>query len=147
MHGRRSLCVLMALVASAALPGTARAQEDISIAIEKHARLTVDGGVVFVVTVACGPLPGTEDFREGLAGALQLKTGAEGEGGLSPDVICDGVQRVYTAALSPIADEAFRRGPAGASVSVIACNSVGLDQICQQASAQRRIVISGPLLG
>jgi hypothetical protein len=58
-----------------------------------------------------------------------------------------GVERAYTAALSSFTDEAFRRGPATASVAVIVCNTVGLDQICVQASARRRIVVSGPPLG
>ena len=149
MPAKRALLLFVLLVAAAALPGTARAQGEISISIsiEKHARLTADGGVIFRVHVTCGPLPGTEDFREGFAGAEQARTGAEAEGGLSPDVVCDGVERVHTAALSRITDAAFRRGPADASAAVIACNTVGDDQVCAQAGAQRRIIISGPQVG
>jgi hypothetical protein len=137
-----SLLVLVA-VSAAGFAGTAQAQGDISIEIDKHARLTPDGGVIFTVTITCGPLPGTEDFREGLAGASQEKTGAEAEGGLSPDVVCDGVERVYTAGISTITDAVFRRGPADARVAVTACNVVGDDQVCVHASAVRRIVITG----
>ena len=71
MPAKRALLLFVLLVAAAALPGTARAQGEISISIDKHARLTADGGVIFRVLVTCGPLPGTEDFREGVAGAEQ----------------------------------------------------------------------------
>ena len=129
-----------------ALPGAARAQDDVSIWIEKHARLTSDGGVVFFVHIACGPLPGTHDFREALAGAGQPRTGAAAEGGISPDVVCDGVERVYTARDSVFTDEVFVRGPARAGAAIIACNIVGDDQVCIEASTERRIVISGRLV-
>jgi hypothetical protein len=142
----RRLFALLVLVNVAALPGVARAQDELSISIERHARLTDDGGIVFRVHVTCGPLPGSEDFREGLAGASQAKTGAEGEGGLSPDVICDGVGRVYSAAVSSFTEAGFRRGPASASAGVIACNTVGDGQVCVQGGAQRRVIIAGPLL-
>ena len=134
------------IAATMALPGMAGAHEQVSLRIEKHARLTADGGVIFRVRVSCGPLPGTEDFREGLAGAGQPRTGAGAEGGLSPDIVCDGVERVYTAALSTITDAVFRRGPADANATVIACNNIGDQQVCVTASTQRRIVISGPLV-
>ena len=147
MATKRALFSFILLLAGAmSVPGTAQAQGDISIQIEKHARLTSDGGVIFTARIACGPLPGTEDFREGLAGAFQEKTGAAAEGGLSPDVVCDGVERVYTAGISPITEEIFARGPAGAGVSVIACNVVGDEQVCISASAERRIIISGRLV-
>ena len=139
----RALVLVLFLAAAMGVAGSAEAQGDVSIQIDKHARLTSEGGVTFTATVACGPLPGTEDFREGLAGAGQEKTGAGAEGGLSPDVVCDGVERVYTAGISVITDAVFKRGPAVAFVSVIACNVVGDEQVCVQASAQRRIVISG----
>jgi hypothetical protein len=138
--------VLIVVAVATALPGTARAQGLVSIWIEKHARLTADGGVIFRVHVSCGPLPGTEDFREGFAGAGQPRIGAEGEGGLSPDIVCDGVERVYTAGLSTITDAVFVRGPASANAAVIACNTVGDQQVCVAASVQRRIIISGPLV-
>jgi hypothetical protein len=123
--------------------GSAEAQGSISIEVDKHARLTSDGSVTFAVRVACGPLPGTEDFREGLAGAGQAKTGAGAEGGLSPDVVCDGVERLYTAGVSVITDAVFKRGPATAFVGVIACNTVGDGQVCVQGSARTRIVVAG----
>lgn len=137
------LFLLVALAGATSLADTAGAQGDISIQIDRHARLTPDGSVVFTVRVACGPLPGTEDFREGLAGASQEKTGAEAEGGLSPDIVCDGVERVYTAGVSRITDASFKRGPAVATAAVIACNTVADEQVCVQGSAQRRIIISG----
>jgi hypothetical protein len=146
MSRRIRILVPIALALAMALPGTARPQELVSIWIEKHARLTADGGVIFRVHVSCGPLPGTEDFREGFAGAAQARTGAEGEGGLSPDIVCDGVERVYTAGPSTITDAAFVRGPADANAAVIACNTLGDQQVCVSASAQRRIIISGPLV-
>ncbi len=126
------------------LTGGAGAEDGISIEINKHARLTADGSVTYTVRVTCGPLPGTLDFTEGLAGAGQAKTGAGAEGGLSPDIVCDGVERVYTAGISVITDAVFTRGPATAFVGVIACSTVGDQQVCVQASAQRRIIISGP---
>jgi hypothetical protein len=134
--------LLLVAMASAA---PARAQGDVSIRIEKHASLTPDGSIVFQVHVACGPLPGTEDFREGLAGAVQEKTGASAEGGLSPDVVCDGIERAYTAGVSLITDAEFKRGPARANATVIACNTVGDGQVCVDDSAARRVIVSGPV--
>ena len=121
------------------------AQSLLSVEIEKHAELTSDGSVTFRVHVTCGPLPGSPDFREGLAGAGQAKTGAGAEGGLSPDVVCDGVERVYTAGVSLITEDPFRPGPAIATATVIACNVVGDEQVCVQVSARRSIRIHGPL--
>lgn len=124
-------------------PSIAESQGDISVEIDKHARLHSDGGITFTVQIACGPLPGTEDFREALAGAGQEKTGAAGEGGIGPDVVCDGVTREYTGQVFPITDEVFSRGPAGAGVSVFACNVVGDEQVCIHGASESRIVISG----
>jgi hypothetical protein len=139
----RVLLVLVLLSGAMCLAATAKAQNEISIQIDRHAAPTSDGSITFTARIACGPLPGTEDFREGLAGAGQQRTGAEAEGGLSPDIACDGVERVYTAGISVITDAAFKRGPAVASVAVIACNVLGDQQVCVQASAQRRIIVSG----
>lgn len=145
--GLARICLAVALgvagsgVAIEAAP--AAAADTVSISIEKHARLSSDGSPIFFVRVTCGPLPGSPDFREGFAGARQKKTGAEAEGGLSPDLVCDGVERVYTAGVSVITDERFRRGPARASASVIACNVVGDEQVCESDSAERRIIIRG----
>ena len=148
MSIRRAVVLfLVPLVLVIGVPGAVGAQDGISIRIEKHARLTAGGGIAFRVQVTCVPLPGMADFREGLAGAGQARTGAEAEGGLSPDVVCDGVEQSYTAELSPITEAGFRPGPAVARVSVIACNTVGDEQVCIQATAERRVVITGPLPG
>jgi len=134
---------LLVLASALSFAASAKAQGDVSIRVDKHARLTSDGAITFTVRVACGPLAGTEDFRQGLAGAGQQKTGAGAEGGLSPDLVCDGVERVYTAGISVITEAVFRRGPAVAFVAVIACNVVGDQQVCVEDSVRRRIVISG----
>ena len=139
---RLVLLCLAGLIGVIAAPGAAQAQDEITIQIAKHARLTSDGSVTFTVKVTCGPLPGTEDFREGLAGAGQTKTGAGAEGGLSPNIVCDGVERVYTAGVSLITEAEFARGPARARVTVSVCNIVGEDQMCAHESAERRIIIS-----
>jgi hypothetical protein len=136
--------VLAAAAGAVAVADPVPAESLISVEIEKHAQLTSDGSVVFRVHVTCGPLPGSPDFREGHAGAGQLKTGAGAEGGLSPDVVCDGVERVYTAGVSLITEEPFRFGPANASAAVIACNVVGDAQVCVEDSAHRSIRIHGP---
>jgi hypothetical protein len=144
MVGKRTgLLLFVLLTGLAGVPGPAQAQGDVSIQIDKHAQLTSDGSVVFTVRVACGPLPGTEDFREGRAGAGQEKTGAAAEGGLSPDIVCDGVERVYTAGVSLITDAEFKRGPARAIASVHACNVVGDEQVCVDEAEAGRIIISG----
>jgi hypothetical protein len=141
MPGKRTVPFLLVAIAGVLLfPGVAQAQE-VSISIERHARLTADGSITFRVRVSCD-LPGTEDFREGLAGAGQPKTGAAAEGGLSPDVICDGVERIYTAGVSLITEQEFKRGPALARAAVHACNTVGEEQVCAHASAVRRVIVS-----
>ena len=140
--GKRTvLFLLLAITGVLLFPGAAHAQE-VSISIDRHARLTADGSIAFTVRVSC-ELPGTVDFREGLAGATQPKTGAAAEGGLSPDVVCDGVERIYTAGVSLITEHEFNRGPALARATVIACNIVGEEQVCAQASAERRVIVSG----
>jgi hypothetical protein len=148
MRPKRLFQFLMLSVSAGAmlLPGTARAQGEISISIDKHARLTSNGGVVFTVHMTCGPLPGTPDFTEALTSAGQEKRGATAEGGLSPDIVCDGVGRVYTASLSPLTDDVFVRGPAGARVSVTACSLIGDEQFCLTTTAERRIIVAGPLV-
>ena len=141
MSRKRTVSFLLLAIAGALFPVGAHAQEA-SISIEKHARLTVDGSITFTVRVSCD-LPGTLDFREGLAGAGQPRTGAGAEGGLSPDITCDGVERTYTAGISLITEQEFKRGPAIAHVTVIACNIVGEDQVCVQETAVRRVIVSG----
>jgi hypothetical protein len=118
----------------------------ISLAIEKHARLTEQGAVVITVHIVCGPFAGVEDFQEALAGAGQEKAGAEAESGIDGTVVCDGTKRTHTAHLSSFTEVVFRRGPAGANVSLFVCTLVGDEQICFQGSTQRRVVISGPLV-
>ena len=149
MLARRSLSVLVFLVLVGAPGGVAASAETgageppLSIWIEKHAQLNPDGSPTFRVHVTCGPLPGSEDFREGRAGAAQASTGASAEGGLSPDVVCDGTERVYTAGVSLITAHPFRPGPARATASVIACNVVGDHQVCVQDAAHRTVIIRG----
>jgi hypothetical protein len=143
MGAKRTIPVMVMILAGITLlPGTARAQDNMSIRIDKHAQLGPGGGIAFTVHVACA-LPGTLDFREGFAGGGQQKSGAQGEGGLSPTVLCDGVERVYRAEVSPITEAGFVPGPAGANATAIACNNVGDQQVCVQASASRRVVITG----
>ena len=74
---------------------------------------------------------------------MQAHSGAEAEGGLDGTVVCDGVQRTYTARLIPFTETVFKRGPAGAGASLIVCNVVGDEQICQQAATERSIIIRG----
>lgn len=131
------LCLIAALLA----PATAHAEDEITIRIAKHARLTSDGAMLFTAFVTCGPLPGVEDFTEAYAGGAQAKTGASGETGLDGTVVCDGVERAHTARVHPF-DVAFKPGPAGANVSMIACRLVGDDQQCFNASAFRRVIIA-----
>ena len=137
---RISVFSLLAIAGILLLPGVAHAQ-DISVSIERHARLLADGSITFKVHVSCD-LPGSPDFREGLAGAGQPRTGASAEGGLSPDIVCDGVEREYTAGISLITEEEFKRGPAIAHVTVTACNTVDGDQVCVHESARRRVIVS-----
>jgi hypothetical protein len=139
--GRAALITLVA--ATIALPGVALAQEDLTISIARKARLTAGGFVIIRADISCDPLPGTEDFQEVVAGATQARSGAEGEGGIDGVLVCDGIERTYTARVSPFTDEVFRRGPARASVSVTICNLVGEEQVCLQGSAERRIIIRG----
>jgi hypothetical protein len=141
---RTVLVVATALAATATLPSPAHAEPTVTMWIEKNAYQIPGGGVRFVVHVTCGPLPGSPDFREGFAGASQFKTKAEAEGGLSPDVTCDGGREVYTAALSAFTDEGFARGFGRANATVIACNSVGDQQVCVQGSSARQIYIRPP---
>ena len=127
-----------------ALPAIALAQDDdISVAIAKHAELTSDGAVIIRVHIACDPPPGTEEFQEAFAGAGQARTGAEGESGIDGMVVCDGFAHTHTARISPLTEAIFKRGPAGASVSVFICNVVGDQQLCVSGAAQRQIIIQG----
>jgi hypothetical protein len=147
MEAKQVLALILALAGTMALPAIAQAQDDdISISISKHAELASDGAVIIRIHIACDPLPGMEEFQEGLAGAGQAKTGAESEGGIDGTVVCDGVAHTHTARLFPITDEVFRRGPAGANASLFICNVVGDEQICMHGATQRRIIIRGRLV-
>jgi hypothetical protein len=77
---KRAFALVAALFIVALCP-QAHAQAGISLAIEKHARLTEQGAIVITVHIVCGPFEGVEEFQETIAGAFQAKTGAEAEGG------------------------------------------------------------------
>ena len=138
---------LVALAVLMALPAIALAQDDhISISIDRHAQLTSDGAIIIRIDIACDPLAGTPDFQQALAGATQPRTGAWSEGGIDGTVVCDGLSHTHTAHFSSFADAAFKRGPAVARVSLLICNLVGDQQVCAQATTERRIIIQGPLV-
>jgi hypothetical protein len=154
MRPTRSSSIVAVLVTAlafsglAAAAGAARAHgrppsdgSAVSVRIWPLARATPDGGLTFRVFVRCGPLDGTPDFRQAFAGASQARSGAGGEGGLSPDVVCDGVQRVYTATVSSTTGSPFRRGLADVSATVNACNAVGDGQVCVNGSAGKRVFV------
>ena len=141
MSGRRIALLFIAITVALVFPLAAQAQE-LSISIDRHAQLTADGSITFTVRVSC-ELPGTPDFRQGLAGARQPRTGAAAEGGLGPDIVCDGVSRTYTAGVSVITEEVFKPGPALARAAVIACNTVGTEQVCVEQSVERRVIVTG----
>ena len=139
----KRLCLgLLCAIGSVAVPTAALAQESLTISIDRFATLTSDGSIAFTVHVACS-LPGVPDFREGLAGASQPRTGAAAEGGLSPNVVCDGVERTYVASVSLITESGFARGPAVARATAIACNVSDDQQVCVQRSAERRVIVTG----
>ena len=140
---RRFLLLLM-LIGAMSLNGGAAGADGITIDVSKKAQLAADGSVTYTVQVTCGPLPGTVDFTEGLAGAGQPRTGASAEGGLSPNIVCDGIALTYTAGISLLSEDPFKRGRATAFVSVIACNTVGDQQVCVQGSARERVIVTGP---
>jgi hypothetical protein len=150
MHLRRffrrsRVAALLALAGLLALPAVALAQDQaITITLEKHAQLIAGGGVRIQVLIACDPLPGTEEFQEGLAGASQAKTGAQSEGGLDGPVVCDGLAHTYTAHLFPYTDEGFKPGPASANVGLTICHVVDNGQLCAHGGAGGRIIIRGP---
>lgn len=141
------ICGALGFVAGViVLPAISLAQnDDITIAIAKHAELTPDGAVIIRIHIACDPLPGTEDFQEAHAGAGQPKSGAGAEAGLDGTVVCDGTAHTHTAHLFPHTDAVFRRGPARANASLFICNLVEDQQICVEGRTQRRIIIRGPL--
>lgn len=139
----RAAIALLLLVGSVAVPGGAAAEDAITITIDKRARPAAGGGVAFTARVNCPELPGFVDVRETTAGASQERTGASGEGGLSPDLVCDGVERTYAGVLSPLDEATFRNGPASASATVFACNAVGNEQVCLFAATSEPLIIAG----
>lgn len=141
MRHKLSAVVGLALVTVLLAPVAAHAEDEITIRIAKHARLTADGGVVITAFVRCGPLPGVEDFQQAHAGTSQARTGAWAEGGLDGTVVCDGVERAHTARFTSYADP-FEPGPGRANVSMIACRLVGDEQVCFSESESRRVVIN-----
>ena len=132
----------LALAGALILPDAAHAAPRTSVSILPIAQVDTAGAVHFRVAVRCGPLPGTPDVRQSNASASQWRGGA-GEGGLSPDVVCDGVRRIYTASVSSTNGKAFRRGLASAHAAVNVCNAVGNGQVCTQGSARGVLVILG----
>jgi hypothetical protein len=143
MGFRKSLAVLVALFAGTLTPQSSAQTPGILLEIEKHAVLTEAGLVVIRIHITCGPFVGVEDFQEGHAGGDQSKTGAESETGIDGTVLCDGVERVHTAHLSPLTDAAFKHGPASASASLLVCMLAGEEQMCFSGSTARRIIIVG----
>ena len=140
---------LVSVAGAIVLPAVALAQnddDDITIAIAKHAELASDGAVIIRIHIACDPLPGTEDFQEAHAGAGQPRTGAGAEAGIDGTVVCDGTAHTHTAHLFPHTDAAFKRGPARANASLFICNVVEEQQICVEGRTQRQIIIRGPLV-
>lgn len=141
--GNKLFAVLAALLV-VALGSSASAQSPgILVQIEKHAVLTRAGIVIIRIHITCGPFAGMQDFQDGHAGGGQEKTGASSETGIDGTVLCDGVERVHTAHLSPLDEATFKHGPAGASASLIVCMLVGEEQSCFSGSTARPVIIRG----
>lgn len=145
MIARRVALAFACIVAGGVVPapGGVAAEETISVSIDLLARPTADGGVAFTARIDCPALPGSIDLRETTAGAHQERTGASGESALSPDLVCDGVERTYSGVVSPLDEATFIRGRATASATVFACNAVGNDQVCLFAATSERIIVAG----
>jgi hypothetical protein len=135
---------ILAVAGASLFPPSASAAPPPRVKVRIHpvARVTDDGGITFRAWVRCR-LPGTPDFRQGFAGASQRRGLAAGEGGLSPDVVCDGRWHVYTASVSSTTGTPFRRGLATASATVNACNVVGDTQVCANGSRRQVVVVLG----
>jgi hypothetical protein len=122
-------------------PGAAAAPSArVKVRIHPVARVTADGGITFRAWVRCR-LPGEPDFRQSFAAASQRRGLAAGEGGLSPDVVCDGSWRVYSATVSSMTGTPFRRGLATASATVNACNVVAETQVCATDTRRQTVVV------
>jgi hypothetical protein len=127
-----------------AVPQPAQPQAvGIAVALEKHGVLTSQGVAVIRMHISCGPFEGFEEFQEGLAGGGQARTGAEAEGGIDGTIVCDGVERPYSAHLSPFTDAGFAKGPATFTASLFVCMIVGDEQQCYHGSSSRRVILRG----
>lgn len=141
---RKLLAVCAALVVASLVPqSAAQTAAGILLQIEKHAVLTRAGQVRIRIQITCGPFAGVEEFQDGHAGGGQNKTGASSETGIDGTVLCDGVTRVHTAHLSPLDENEFKHGPAGASAVLIVCTLEGEDQACFSGSTSRGIIVRG----
>ena len=141
--GNKILVVLAALIVVAIVPGAGAQSAGILLEIEKHAVLTRAGLVIIRIHITCGPFAGIEEFQEGHAGGGQSKTGASSETGIDGTVLCDGVERIHTAHLSPLDEAVFKPGPASVSASLFLCTLVGEEQMCFSGSTSRRVIIRG----
>ena len=133
-----SALMLLVVAESAAAQPTG-----IAITIDKHGQLTSDGVALIRMDIVCGPFAGFEEFQEALAGGFQTKSGAEAEGGIDGTVVCDGVEREYTAHLSSFNEIQFRPGPAQFTASLFVCMLVGDEQQCYHGSTTRRVILRG----
>jgi hypothetical protein len=141
---RKMPAVLATLIVTSLVPqATAQTAAGILLQIEKHAVLTSAGQVRIRIQITCGPFVGVEEFQDGQAGGGQNKTGASSETGIDGTVLCDGVTRVHTAHLSPLDENEFKHGPAGASASLIVCTLEGEEQACFSGSTSRAIIVRG----
>jgi hypothetical protein len=141
--GNKIFVVLAALIVLAIVPGAGAQSAGILLEIEKHAVLTRAGLVIIRIHITCGPFAGIQEFQEGHAGGGQSKTGASSETGIDGTVLCDGVERIHTAHLSPLDEAAFKHGPASASASLFLCTLAGEEQMCFSGSTSRRVIIRG----
>ena len=141
--GNKLLVVLAALIVVALVPSAGAQSAGILLEVEKHAVLTRAGRVIIRIHITCGPFAGIQEFQDSLAGVGQNKTGATSESGIDGTVLCDGVERVHTAQLSPLEEAAFKHGPAGVGATLTVCTRVGEEQMCFSGSTSRGIIIRG----
>jgi hypothetical protein len=142
MKPNRAFAALTALIMVAFFPQGYAQMAGIVLAIEKHAVLTEQGVAIIRIHIACGPFEGVEEFQQGFAGGSQERTGASSETGIDGMVVCDGVERIHTARLTPF-DGVFTHGPANATASLNLCMLVGDEQTCFRGSTSRRVIIVG----
>jgi hypothetical protein len=141
---RKVFAALATLIVAVLIPdASAQPAPGVLLQIEKHAVLTRDGRVRIRIQITCGPFTGFLSIVEGHAGGGQSKTGASSETGIDGTPVCDGVMHVHTAHLSPLDENEFKHGPAGASASMFVCTFENDEQTCFSGSTARRIVIRG----